>query len=237
LRIIHPSLPAWPIDLAPGEHFAHAAPITLGHVLSGLHRALHTRISQRDYEVLSAAEQNAVNHAFRRRCRAEAVRSGVPADQLTERAATQRSDGVKRVDFLLGKTVFRGLVKVAGDPDGCVRVVTEDSPRQPDPPSPVLSAFSLLPYHAGGSASVQETAAMVERPNESDGEKHSELPMALPEPTETPTSSQEPTNASEHTRMVSQYSTSISTVDPELSPDCFQQGLLYAHVEREQLVP
>jgi hypothetical protein len=36
----------------------------------------------------------------------------------------ERKQGVKRVDFLLGQTVLKGLVRVPGDPEGCVRMVT-----------------------------------------------------------------------------------------------------------------
>jgi hypothetical protein len=32
--------------------------------------------------------------------------------------------GLKRIDYLQGKTLFKGLVSVPGDPPGCMRMVT-----------------------------------------------------------------------------------------------------------------
>ncbi|KAJ7615537.1 hypothetical protein FB45DRAFT_801963 [Roridomyces roridus] len=123
LRILHPQLPFWPIDLTLPEG-APDMPITLGDVLVALHRALHERISQADWETLSKDDETAVSKAFTLRCRAEAVRSGVPAAQLRDIEVEQRNEGVKKLDFLCGKTIFKGLVKAPGDPEGCVRLVT-----------------------------------------------------------------------------------------------------------------
>ncbi|KAJ6529893.1 hypothetical protein DFH09DRAFT_153681 [Mycena vulgaris] len=123
LRILHPRLPFWPVDLALPAG-APAAPISLGDVLAALHRALHTRITPADWEPLGRADAEAVTRAFTHRCRAEAVRSGVPPAQLRDREIAERNEGVKRVDFLLGKTVFKGLVRTPGDPEGVVRLVT-----------------------------------------------------------------------------------------------------------------
>ncbi|KAJ7627219.1 hypothetical protein FB45DRAFT_920848 [Roridomyces roridus] len=126
LRILHPRLPFWPIDLAlPASRAAGSAPpISLGDVLLALHRALHTRITPTDWETLSAEDAQAVTHAFARRCRAAALRSGVAAVHLRDREVEERNYGVKRVDFLCGKTVFKGLVKAPGDPEGVVRLIT-----------------------------------------------------------------------------------------------------------------
>ncbi|KAJ7778018.1 hypothetical protein DFH07DRAFT_911422 [Mycena maculata] len=126
LRILHPRIPFWPIDLAlPAELAAEAAtPISLGDVLVALHRSLHERISQADWATLGNEDELAVTKAFTIRCRAEAVRSGVPPAHLRDKEVAERNQGVKRVDFLLGKTVFKGLVRAPGDPEGCVRVVT-----------------------------------------------------------------------------------------------------------------
>ncbi|KAJ7607135.1 hypothetical protein DFH06DRAFT_1066802 [Mycena polygramma] len=129
LRILHPRLPFWPIDLAlpsssPTSPVPPQIPISLGDVLVALHRALHERISHADWETLSEEDRQAVTKAFTKRCRAEAVRSRVPPPHLRDREVAARNDGVKRVDFLLGKTVFKGLVRVPGDPEGCVRMVT-----------------------------------------------------------------------------------------------------------------
>jgi len=126
LRILHPRLPFWPIDLTLPAELAEEAPtpISLGDVLVALHRTLHERISHADWETLSGEDEHAVTKAFTQRCRGEAVRSGVPPAQLRDREVTERNQGVKRVDFLCGKTVFKGLVRSPSDPEGCVRVLT-----------------------------------------------------------------------------------------------------------------
>ncbi|KAJ6559754.1 hypothetical protein B0H19DRAFT_944999 [Mycena capillaripes] len=123
LRILHPRLPFWPVDLALPTG-AHAPPITLADVLVALHRALHTRINHADWATLGREDEAAVTRAFAARCRAEAVRSGAAPAHLRDREVAVRNQGVKRIDFLVGKTVFKGLVRAPGDPDGCVRMVT-----------------------------------------------------------------------------------------------------------------
>ncbi|KAJ6563401.1 hypothetical protein DFH09DRAFT_1477296 [Mycena vulgaris] len=95
-----------------------ATSATVGDVLVALHRTLHLGIKHGDWEMLRAADQVRVNDAFVQRYRAEALRSRVPPD-------TVRAKGVKRVDFLLGKTVFKGLTRSPDDPEGWVRMVTE----------------------------------------------------------------------------------------------------------------
>ncbi|KAJ6554985.1 hypothetical protein DFH09DRAFT_1166054 [Mycena vulgaris] len=102
LRILHPTIPFWPIDITPPVGLSLLPPISFGDVL----------------------DQHAVAEAVTRRCRAEAVRSGVPEADLLDSEVTERNLGIKRLDFLQGKTVFKGLVYVPGDPDGCVRMVT-----------------------------------------------------------------------------------------------------------------
>ncbi|KAJ7081170.1 hypothetical protein B0H15DRAFT_1024944 [Mycena belliarum] len=126
LRILHPRIPFWPVDLVLPEVLAAEPPmpISFGDVLVALHRAMHQRISHADWATLSAEDERVVTHAFAQRCRAEAVRSGVPPAHLRDREVAERNQGVKRVDFLLGKTVFKGLVRWPGDPEGCVRMVT-----------------------------------------------------------------------------------------------------------------
>ncbi|KAJ7440269.1 hypothetical protein FB451DRAFT_1443581 [Mycena latifolia] len=125
LRILHPRLPFWPVDLrVNAPSLAPPPPIAFGDVLAALHHALHARISPADWAALSEEDVRLVTRAFAQRCRAEAVRSGVPPAALHDREVAVRSEGVKRVDFLLGKTVFRGLVRAPGDPEGVVRLVT-----------------------------------------------------------------------------------------------------------------
>ncbi|KAJ7839322.1 hypothetical protein B0H13DRAFT_1650242, partial [Mycena leptocephala] len=88
-------------------------PMSVGDVLVSLHRAMHQRISSADWETLSAVEAVAVTKAFNKRCRTEA-----------DWEIIERNNGVKRVDFLMDRTIFKGLVKAPQDPDGCLRMVT-----------------------------------------------------------------------------------------------------------------
>jgi hypothetical protein len=124
LRILHAQLPFWPVDLKLPPDVPAAPPITLGDVLVALHRTLHQRISHADWATLTVEQEVAVTRAFTHRCRGEAARSGVAPVQLRDREVAERSEGVKLVDFLLGKTVFRGLVRDPRDPEGCVRMIT-----------------------------------------------------------------------------------------------------------------
>ncbi|KAJ7672930.1 hypothetical protein B0H17DRAFT_1208506 [Mycena rosella] len=91
LRILHPRIPFWPVDLALPADVAAAGPpfISLGDML----------------EALSG----------------EAGRSGVPPAHLRDQKVVERNQGVKRVDFLRRKIVFKGLVQEPDDPEGCVQ--------------------------------------------------------------------------------------------------------------------
>ncbi|KAJ7167972.1 hypothetical protein C8R46DRAFT_1191941 [Mycena filopes] len=124
LRILHPRLPFWPIDLALPPTAQGAPPISFGDVLITVHRTMHQRITHADWATLGKEDEARVTRAFTARCRAEAVRSGVPPAQLRDREVAVRNQGVKRVDFLLGKTVFKGLSRSPADPEGCLRLVT-----------------------------------------------------------------------------------------------------------------
>ncbi|KAJ7435665.1 hypothetical protein B0H11DRAFT_1755802, partial [Mycena galericulata] len=126
LRIVHPRMPFWPVDLVlPAELATQASrPISLGDILVSLHRTMHQRISAADWYALPAGEVNAVTETFTHRCRMEAIRSAVMPAQLRDREIMERRNGVKRIDFLLRKTVLKGLVKATEDHDGCVRMVT-----------------------------------------------------------------------------------------------------------------
>ncbi|KAJ7255846.1 hypothetical protein B0H12DRAFT_1016183 [Mycena haematopus] len=120
LRILHPRLPLWPVDLAlPAS--AQVPPISLADVLVALHRALHTRITAADWATLGSDDERRVTHAFTARCHAEALRAGGSPAQMRDREVAVRKQGVLRVDFLQGKTVFRGLVRHS---EGFVHMVT-----------------------------------------------------------------------------------------------------------------
>ncbi|KAJ7458882.1 hypothetical protein FB451DRAFT_1272758 [Mycena latifolia] len=113
LRILHRRLPFGPIHVVlPG---APAGPLSLGDVLTALHRALHAPITRTDWEMLDREGSWRVVRAFRQRCRAEGGQ---------DREIMELKGGLKRVDFLLGETVFVGLVRAAGDPLGYARLVT-----------------------------------------------------------------------------------------------------------------
>ncbi|KAJ7113597.1 hypothetical protein C8R44DRAFT_796777 [Mycena epipterygia] len=84
---------------------------------------MHLRVTQAEWAALTGEHARGVRRAFEQRCCAEALVSDVPPAQRREREGAVRDLGVRRVDFLLGKTVFKGLVCVPGDPEGCVRMV------------------------------------------------------------------------------------------------------------------
>jgi hypothetical protein len=85
---------------------------------------MHQCITHQEWALLAKTHEQAVIKAFRRRYRAEAIRSGVVLTELRDREDEIKKKGVKRVDLLLGKTVFKGLVWTPGDPPGWLRVVT-----------------------------------------------------------------------------------------------------------------
>ncbi|KAJ7131228.1 hypothetical protein C8R44DRAFT_613319, partial [Mycena epipterygia] len=126
LRILHARLPFFPIDLGPPADLPHsrASLISVGDILREMHRALHLRITAADWTTLEEKEREKVTMVFTLRCREEARRSGVPLAMVRDRADAERAKGVKRVDFLLGKTLFKGFVRAPEDPQGCVRMMT-----------------------------------------------------------------------------------------------------------------
>ena len=112
LRIVCDLTPKWPIDLEfrqpssapyspyssnqfPFQQQSSPPPITLADVLVAIHQAMHRRITRVDWEMLSKQEKRAITNAYANRC------------HLNEH---ERSQGVKRVDFLLGRTRMMGLL-------------------------------------------------------------------------------------------------------------------------------
>ena len=101
-------IPNWPISLqynpnpyrSANTYPTVAPPITLGDVLSGVHNSLHLGISQYDWASLPVEQERAVSRAYTKRCKAMASTTMI------------RNEGVRRVDFLLGKVWFRGLARV-----------------------------------------------------------------------------------------------------------------------------
>ncbi|KAF7362272.1 Heat shock protein 70 [Mycena venus] len=93
LRITCDMIPNWPIDLVcPIGMGMQAPPITLGDILAVIHQKMHQRITHNDWGRLSTSEEGLVSRAYR------------SDDELPE-----RQQGVKVVDFLLGRNMFRGL--------------------------------------------------------------------------------------------------------------------------------
>ncbi|KAJ7895956.1 hypothetical protein B0H14DRAFT_2306503, partial [Mycena olivaceomarginata] len=99
LRIVHPRIAFWPIDLILpfGAGGDSSPPIMIGDVLVGIHQAMHQAVMSREWAFLDEEEQSAVTQAFIIRCREEAM-------------IGRANEGLKRVDYLRGKTLFRGLV-------------------------------------------------------------------------------------------------------------------------------
>ena len=101
--IMHDAFPQWPIDIALQYNTytpTLAPPITLGDVLYMIHASLHRQISHRDWAQIDVAQETAISRAYTRRYRS------VPS-----RAKAEANQGVKRVDYLLERHIFRGLVR------------------------------------------------------------------------------------------------------------------------------
>ena len=97
-------IPDWPIHLdfrSNDPYNTNVPPIKLGDVLCAIHAALQKRISQQDWARLNHDLEYNVTKAYTKRCKA------MGRGQLTT-----RNQGVKQLDFLLGRTRFRGLLKV-----------------------------------------------------------------------------------------------------------------------------
>jgi hypothetical protein len=119
LRIVCDLIPNWPIDVVCSTGMP--VPITLGDIVVTIHQKMHQRITHLDWQRLSMSEEGLIARAFTRRCRRESIHQGVPYhsdDELPERQL-----GVKVVDFLLGRNMFRGLVRSA---DGYVKMVVSE---------------------------------------------------------------------------------------------------------------
>lgn len=111
LEIVHEKIPQWPIHLQfdpyhNGQPFQGVSPnapppINVGDILTAIHRFLHQRITHQDWARLSLQEETEISRAYTRRCK------NIPNMEVLERA-----QGVKRVDFLLSQTRFKGLVRV-----------------------------------------------------------------------------------------------------------------------------
>ncbi|THH27636.1 hypothetical protein EUX98_g6545 [Antrodiella citrinella] len=119
MEIICDAISQWPIVLEPqldrpansrylnvpsSPSADFSGPITVGDVLVAIHRVMQTQISHRDWVQLSPAQETNVARAYTRRCRT--------FPSLEEFESRQ---GVRRVDYLGDKIVFKGLTRLRGD--------------------------------------------------------------------------------------------------------------------------
>ncbi|KAK0215599.1 hypothetical protein IW262DRAFT_1277392 [Armillaria fumosa] len=100
MTIVCDAMPYWPIFIGDGSRG-----LSLGEVLQGIYRSMMWRVSRSEWERFPEGDRTAIAKAFARRCRA------LGNSQLEN---VERQDGVKRVDLLLGKTMFRGLAVEGG---------------------------------------------------------------------------------------------------------------------------
>ena len=99
MRISHEAIRQWPIDLE-FHYDQHTVPTTpppimLGDVLYTIHTSLHKRITHQDWARLGLSEEIAIARAYTRRCRS---------------SPEEARKGVKRIDYLLDKHLFKGLI-------------------------------------------------------------------------------------------------------------------------------
>ncbi|KAH0578146.1 hypothetical protein J132_08109 [Termitomyces sp. J132] len=110
MKIVFDEFPCWPCCVSRDPLFT----ITLLDVLIEIHRHVHTQITMEDFAGLSSWGQAQVAQAFTKRC-----------DAIPDNSVEERARGVKRVDYLLGKTRLVGLLH-RGHEDGwaLMKVVT-----------------------------------------------------------------------------------------------------------------
>ena len=107
------AIPQWPITLEPANNNSNYLsvhrtvdnqPITLGDILVAIHRHLQIQISHRDWVKLSNDDTTQISRAYTRRCRT------FPSVEQFE-----TSQGVRRVDYLKDKYIFKGLTRRRGE--------------------------------------------------------------------------------------------------------------------------
>ncbi|KAF5357130.1 hypothetical protein D9756_006790 [Leucocoprinus leucothites] len=112
LRIECDLVSQWPLSFEPDpEYLARKnlspkdkiPPISLGDILFKIYEHFATGVTSKEWEALSLEDQVAIAQSYTRRCKDLG-----PGEQI------ERSQGVKRIDYCLGKVWFRGLTK-AGD--------------------------------------------------------------------------------------------------------------------------
>ena len=108
MRITHDAIPQWPIEIKlqydEVQMAAMPPPITLGDVLYMIHFSMRRQISHQDWAVLSDSRHDAVALAYTRRYR-----------KVSTLAEVEASQGVKRVDYLEDRFIFKGLIRMNGE--------------------------------------------------------------------------------------------------------------------------
>ncbi|KAF8996993.1 hypothetical protein BDQ17DRAFT_1363769 [Cyathus striatus] len=108
LRIVCDAIPQWPIELQYNPQYytgVNPPPISLGDVLGSIHSYLQKSITHVEWAGLSQSDMRSVNIAYSRRCRSAGSLDAVHREEVA---------GIKRVDFLMEKTRFRGLTRIPG---------------------------------------------------------------------------------------------------------------------------
>ena len=108
VRIVCDMIPQWPVDLqvigtslSPHRRRRSALPyLTLEDVVHAVHASLHRKISHQEWGRLTTAQETDVARAYTRRYKSS-------GSEWAERQ--QQAEGVKRVDFLLKTTWFKGF--------------------------------------------------------------------------------------------------------------------------------
>lgn len=95
LNIQLPNLP-WPLEVRPGS--PKLGYVTVSDVFHALYNDLRLCAHQTEYKALSAVEAREVDMAYFTRCRSAGPDEG-----------RQLVKGIRKIDFLMGKTRFLGL--------------------------------------------------------------------------------------------------------------------------------
>jgi len=103
LSIISEHLP-WTMSI-PASNGSYA---TVGDVLDGVHRALRTNITPAEFSSLSSHDGRRATRAYEQRYRRY---------RSTEAYEQEKRGGMKRIDFLMGKTKFWGLAMTSHGSD------------------------------------------------------------------------------------------------------------------------
>ncbi len=109
VRIVCDMIPQWPVDLqvlgtsiSPHRRRRAALPyITLEDVIHAVHASLHRKISHQEWGRLTTSQETDVARAYTRRYKSS-------GSEWSERR--QQAEGVKRADFLLKTTWFKGFI-------------------------------------------------------------------------------------------------------------------------------